>query len=85
MIKIFRLVPLLLLTACVNQAKLPDKAFIPVTAKCPSPIVPVEPHLAVADLKPTDKPNVVIKAYAASVRAQKSYIGQLKSILAGYQ
>lgn len=75
---------LLVILGLVGCSNLPKETYIPVVSKCPAPEIPTEPHLPIVDLKPNDKPNKVIKVYAASVLVQKNYIKQLKTILKGY-
>jgi hypothetical protein len=57
---------------------------ITVTAPCPKPIIPSEPHYPVQDLRKGDSPAMVMKAYVATVKGQHDYIQQLQSILDGY-
>lgn len=69
---------LLILTGCTARP-------LQVTAPCPKPIIPTEPHYPAQDLKQGDKPDRVAKAYAATVQLQHDYIGELKHVLRGYE
>jgi len=71
------------LTACASQRS--QEVKIPVPVACPAPQIPPKPHLPIADLKLNSPPNVVIKAYAASVRALQDYTNELIGLLKSYQ
>lgn len=73
----------LFLAGCTPHA--PKEVYIPVVAKCPSPLIPPKPYLPIADLKKGDKPDKVVRSYAASVVLLKGQNEQMREILEGYK
>lgn len=72
----------LLTSGCAHA---PPTAEIPVAVPCPAPPATVRPHLPIADLRSTDSPDNVVKAYAASVETLIGYAKELETILSGYR
>lgn len=66
-------------------AHAPPTAEIPVAVPCPAPPATVRPHLPIADLRSTDSPDNVVRAYAASVETLIGYARELETILSGYR
>lgn len=69
----------------VGCAHTPSTVEIPVAVPCPAPPATVRPHLPISDLRGTDSPDNVVRAYAASVEALIGYAKELETILSGYR
>ncbi|HEX7121859.1 MAG TPA: hypothetical protein VF178_05755, partial [Gemmatimonadaceae bacterium] len=59
--------------------------LVPVALPCPPPPATARPALPIADLKPGDPPDRVVKAYAATVRVLQGYAAELEQLLEGYR
>ncbi|RJP17895.1 MAG: hypothetical protein C4529_13880 [Deltaproteobacteria bacterium] len=66
-------------------AHAPPSVEVPVAVPCPAPPRVVRPHLPISDLRPTDSPDNVVRAYAASVETLIGYARELETILSGYR
>ncbi len=72
----------LLFAGCAHA---PPAVEIPVAVPCPAPPQGIRPHLPIADLRSTDSPDNVVRAYAASVETLIGYARELETILSGYR
>jgi hypothetical protein len=69
----------LLLAGCATTQPLQ------VTAPCPKPNIPGEPHYPVSDLKRGDDAATVAKAYVVTNYLKDLHIAELKNILGAYE
>lgn len=76
--RLLSLLILLILTGCASRP-------LQVTALCPKPNLPVEPHYPIADLKQGDDKAKVAKAWVASFQGCYDYSHQLRYVAGGYE
>lgn len=81
---LFFLITMFMLSACAS-APPPITAELPIAVPCHEPPVIVRPHLQISDLKDTDAPDVVIRAYVMTVETLKGYASSLEVLLDGYR
>lgn len=62
----------------------PSVQSVVIPAECPSPTLPSKPGLPIANLRPGAQPDVVIRAYAESLRICAAYSHALEQVLEGY-
>ncbi len=75
-------VAFLLLCGCAHG---PATVQVPIAVPCPVPREVARPHLPIADLRPGDAPDNVVRAYAASMETLIGYARELETILSGYR
>jgi hypothetical protein len=63
---------------------MPKTVQVPVPIKCPTPKIPPKPVLPISQLNPNDSPDVVVKAYVASITLLEGYNIELIRILRSY-
>ncbi len=79
----FIVVVIILLASCLGGCTTTQP--LQVTAPCPKPNLPPEPHYPVQGLKQGDSPATVAKAYVVTVQLQHDYINELKHVLEGFE
>jgi hypothetical protein len=72
------LIPLIL-TGCATTQPLQ------VTAPCPKPVIPAEPHYPAQDLKQGDSPATVAKSYVASLGLCLDTNAAIRHVCGGYE
>ena len=77
----FRVFILVLLVGCGSVPIAPKVVEVPVPVECPKPAKPERPVLPITTLQAEDSPGLVIKAYAASVKALQGYAESLEELL----
>lgn len=79
-----RLAPLLL-AGCASAPQPPVEVRVPVPVPCPAPPDTVRPALPLADLTPDSPPDVVLRAYAASIEVLMGYAESVETLLDAYR
>jgi hypothetical protein len=70
---------LLLLCGCTKIV------YVPTPVPCPEPKAVVRPHWPIADLRGSETYGEIIRAYGASLQAERGYSTELEIILKGYR
>lgn len=81
---VFILMNLVALSGCASNSALPKAVHIPVAVACPKPQIPAKPILPLASLSVHDNPDVVMKAYVASIKLLDGYNQELIHLLKSY-
>ena len=76
---------LLILCALLCGCAAQEPTLIPVPVPTTSPPVTERPRWPIADLKGTENYGEIIKAYGASLKAERGYSATLEIIINGYR